>query len=63
MDVVTTSEMVHAASRANCLGSLPPGDLPAYKCSQQIQLSLPKPTETGLGISESEDLALFLVLF
>ncbi|MBF4485730.1 nitronate monooxygenase [Flavobacterium sp. CSZ] len=33
---VTTSEMVKAASRANCLGSLPLGDLPADKCIEAI---------------------------
>jgi nitronate monooxygenase len=34
---VTTPEMVAAASKANCLGSLALGDLPADKCAQAIR--------------------------
>jgi nitronate monooxygenase len=33
---VTTPEMVAAATKAGCLGSLPLGDLPADKCVEQI---------------------------
>lgn len=34
---VTSPEMVQAATRANCLGSLPLGDLPADKCIETIR--------------------------
>src|SRR5690242_16096082 len=34
---VTTPEMVAAATRAGCLGSLPLGDLPVEKCREIIR--------------------------